>query len=65
MTKPIEVCPHCGTPHNDYPTRTCRSCRVVHFIDINALDPLDAQFDLVRAADEQGITVSKYLRERI
>ena len=51
----MEVCPHCGTPHNDYPTRTCRSCRVTRVIDINALDE-ETQFDRIRDLDERGIT---------
>lgn len=52
-----EVCPHCGTQHNEYPFRTCRSCRVTHVIDINALDQnADVQFDYDREREEQRIT---------
>lgn len=52
----MDNCTQCGWPFHDYPFRTCRSCRVVHIIDINALDEnADVQFDRDRDLDERGL----------
>ena len=55
LSHPLETCTQCGWKFRDYPFRTCRECRVVCVIDINACDP-GTQFDRTRDLDERGIT---------
>lgn len=54
LLHPIATCTSCGWGFRDYPFRTCRECRVVHVIDINARDEV-GQFDRRRDVDERGL----------
>ena len=63
LSHPPETCTQCGWQFQDYPFQTCRECRVVRVININTIDRNDMQFDAARDADEQGISLPRYLRQ--